>query len=141
MPTRAAASAHWCLRCSVGATTVTASTTRQQLAGHPQGEGCLAGPQREEAAVVLIGPGRRTSCSSDMRTAGRCAGNFSERDRACRGRVARARSGGATGWTVSVNLMSVTALSMQRRVRAAEQGHASSDDVLARGSLPRGWAA
>ena len=58
MPARAAASAHWRLRCSVGATTVMRSMTRRrtQLGGEAQGERGLAGAGRrggEEVARLL----------------------------------------------------------------------------------------
>ena len=57
MPARAAASAHWVLRCSVGATTVIRSTTRraEQLGGDRQREGRLAGAGRRDREEVARG--------------------------------------------------------------------------------------
>ena len=53
-PTRAAASAHWVLRCSVGATTVTRSTTPR----------CSSSAATRSAKVVLPAPGVATARKS-----------------------------------------------------------------------------
>ena len=54
MPTLAAASAHWVLRCSVGATTVIRSTTRR----------ASSSAATESAKVVLPAPGVATARKS-----------------------------------------------------------------------------
>ena len=54
MPARAAASAHWVLRCSVGATTVTRSTTRRDSSS----------AATVSAKVVLPAPGVATARKS-----------------------------------------------------------------------------
>jgi hypothetical protein len=85
MPTRAAASAHWVLRCSVGQTTVTAST-------EPSSSSSAA---IRRANVVLPAPGVATARKSSLRRR-----RYSTRPRRCQARsdpkASRAGGGGLT---------------------------------------------